>query len=313
MYPRSKIQQPVNGCHQEDYYVSVVGLLKKSAIVILLASVSVAGLTACAGKGKGEHLVYEERPVELLYQTGMQKLDQKSWADAVTYFEEVQRQHPYSEWSRRAIVMIIYAQYQADHYVEATAASDQFIKLYPGSELTPYAYYMKAICSFEQIVDVGRDQGYTDSAKALLTDVVRRYPDSEYAKDARIKLDMVQDQLAGKEMDVGRWYLNDNQPLAAIGRFKTVASDYQTTSHTPEALYRLVEANEMMGLHEEATRDAAVLGYNYPGDRWYSAAYKLLKEKGEAPAVAPDPNGKKGKEAPDLKKKKSWLSFWKFS
>ena len=293
--------------------MSVVGLLKKSAIVILLASVSVAGLAACAGKDKGEHLVYEERPVELLYQTGMQKLDQKSWSDAVTYFEEVQRQHPYSEWSRRAIVMIIYAQYQADHYVEATAASDQFIKLYPGSELTPYAYYMKAICSFEQIVDVGRDQGYTDSAKMLLTDVVRRYPDSEYAKDARIKLDMVQDQLAGKEMDVGRWYLNDNQPLAAIGRFKTVASDYQTTSHTPEALYRLVEANEMMGLHEEATRDAAVLGYNYPGDRWYSAAYKLLKEKGETPTVAPDPNGKKGKDAPDLKKKKSWLSFWKFS
>ena len=293
--------------------LSVVGLLKKSAIVILLASVSVAGLTACAGKGPKEHLVYEERPVELLYQTGMQKLDEKSWSDAVTYFEEVQRQHPYSEWSRRAIVMTIYANYQADKYAEATTAADQFIKLYPGSELTPYAYYMKAICAFEQIVDVGRDQGYTDSAKALLTDVVRRYPDSEYAKDARIKLDMVQDQLAGKEMDVGRWYLNDNQPLAAIGRFKTVASDYQTTSHTPEALYRLVEANEMMGLHDEATRDAAVLGYNYPGDRWYSAAYKLLKEKGATPTVAPDPKGKKGPEAPDLKKKKSWLSFWKFN
>ncbi len=291
--------------------MSVVGLLKKSAIVILLASVSVAGLAACQHKGSKEHLVYEERPVELLYQTGMQKLDEKSWSDAVTYFEEVQRQHPYSEWSRRAIVMSIYAQYQADHYVEATAASDQFIKLYPGSELTPYAYYMKAICAFEQIVDVGRDQGYTDSAKALLTDVVRRYPDSEYAKDARIKLDMVQDQLAGKEMDVGRWYLNDNQPLAAIGRFKTVASDYQTTSHTPEALYRLVEANEMMGLRDEATRDAAVLGYNYPGDRWYGAAYKLLKEKGETPAVAPDPNGKKGKDAPDMKQKKGWFSHKK--
>ena len=291
--------------------MSVVGLLKKSAIVVLLASVSVAGLTACAGKPKTEHLVYEERPVEMLYETGMQKLDQKSWTDAISYFEEVQRQHPYSEWSRRAIVMIIYANYQSDKYVEATAASDQFIKLYPGSELTPYAYYMKAICSFEQIVDVGRDQAYTDSAKALLNDVVRRYPTTEYAKDARVKLDMVQDQLAGKEMDVGRWYLNDNQPLAAIGRFKTVASDYQTTSHTPEALYRLVEANEMMGLHEEATRDAAVLGYNYPGDRWYGAAYKLMTEKGESPAIKPDPNGKKGPEAPDTKKKKGWLSFMK--
>jgi len=291
--------------------VSVVGLLKKTAVVVLLASVSVAGLTACAGKPKQEHLVYEERPVELLYATGMERLDEKSWTDAVTYFEEVQRQHPYSVWSRRAIVMTIYANYQGDKYTEASAAADQFIHLYPGSDLTPYAYYMKAICAFEQIVDVGRDQGYTDSAKAMLTDVIKRYPKSEYAQDAKIKLDMVQDQLAGKEMEIGRFYLSDNQPLAAIGRFKTVASTYQTTSHTSEALYRLVEANEMMGLHDEATRDAAVLGYNYPGDRWYAAAYKLLKDKGAAPAVAPDPKGKKAPDAPDTKKKKSLLSFMK--
>ncbi len=291
--------------------MSVAGLLKKSTIVILLAGASTLILSACAAKPKTEHLVYEERPVELLYSTGMEQLDHKSWADAVTYFEEVQRQHPYSEWSRRAIVMTIYANYQADKYDEASAAADQFIHLYPGSDLTPYAYYMKAICSFEQIVDVGRDQANTDSARALLTDVVKRYPDSEYAKDARIKLDMVQDQLAGKEMTIGRYYLNDNQPLAAIGRFKTVISSYQTTSHTPEALYRLVEANEMMGLHDEATRDAAVLGYNYPGDRWYSAAYKLLQTKGETPQIAPDPKGKKGPEAPDATKKKGWLSFMK--
>ncbi len=289
----------------------VVGLLKTSAIVILLASASTLTLTACAGKPKTEHLVYEERPVELLYNTGMEKLDQKSWSDAVAYFEEVQRQHPDSEWSRRAIVMTIYANYQDGKYVEATAASDQFIHLYPGSELTPYAYYMKAICSFEQIVDVGRDQAYTASAQGLLRDVIQRYPNTEYAKDARVKLDMVQDQLAGKEMDIGRWYLNDNQPLAAIGRFKTVASDYQTTSHTPEALYRLVEANEMMGLHMEAKRDAAVLGYNYPGDRWYAAAYKMMTDKGNVLDVKPDPNGAKGPEMPDPKQKKGWLSFLK--
>ena len=289
----------------------VVGLLKTSAIVILLASASTLTLTACAGKPKTEHLVYEERPVELLYNTGMEKLDQKDWGDAVAYFEEVQRQHPYSEWSRRAIVMTIYANYQGGHYEEATTASDQFIHLYPGSELTPYAYYMKAICSFEQIVDVGRDQAYTASAQGLLRDVIQRYPNTEYAKDARVKLDMVQDQLAGKEMDIGRWYLTDNQPLAAIGRFKTVASDYQTTSHTPEALYRLVEANEMMGLHVEAKRDAAVLGYNYPGDRWYAAAYKMLTDKGNVVEIKPDPKGAKGPETPDPKQKKGWLSFLK--
>ncbi|MDI7775273.1 outer membrane protein assembly factor BamD [Asticcacaulis sp. EMRT-3] len=289
--------------------MSAAGLLKKTAIVVLLAGVSVSGLTACAGKSKQEHLVYEERPVELLYNTGMQNLDQKNWADAVLYFQEVQRQHPYSEWSRRAIVMTIYADYQADKYDDASDAADQFIKLYPGSDLTPYAYYMKAICQFEQIVDVGRDQGFTLNAQALLTDVIRRYPDSEYAKDARVKLDMVHDQLAGKEMAIGRWYLNDNQPLAAIGRFKAVVENYQTTSHVPEALYRLVEANEMLGLDEEAKRDGAVLGYNYPGDRWYAAAYKLLTDKGTKPDVKPDPKGKKGPKAPDVTKKKSWLGF----
>ena len=283
--------------------------LKTSVVAILAVGAGSAALTGCAAHKPQEHLVYEERPVELLYATAMERLDDKSWNEATQYFEEVQRQHPYSEWSRRAIVMTIYANYQDGKYLEASTASDQFIHLYPGSELTPYAYYMKAICAFEQIVDVGRDQASTLSAQAMLTDVVKRYPDSEYAKDARVKLDMVEDQLAGKEMEIGRWYLTDNQPLAAIGRFKTVASTYQTTSHTPEALYRLVEANEMMGLHQEATRDAAVLGYNYPGDRWYAAAYKLMTEKGETPDVKPDPSGKKGPDAPDTKTKKGWLSF----
>ena len=291
--------------------MNAVRLFKISTAVILLATTSALALTGCASKSKPQHLVYEERPVELLYETGMERLDQKSWNDAVQYFEEVQRQHPYSEWSRRAIVMTIYANYQGGRYEETSQAADQFIHLYPGSELTPYAYYMKAICAFEQIVDVGRDQAYTTSAQALLTDVVRRYPGSEYARDARVKLDMVSDQLAGKEMEIGRWYLRDNQPLAAVGRFKTVATTYQTTSHTAEALYRLVEANEMMGLRQEATRDAAVLGYNYPGDRWYAAAYKLLTEKGDQPAIAPDPDGKKGPEPVDTKKKKGWLSFMK--
>ncbi len=279
--------------------------------IALMGGVSLAALSGCAGHKDGEHLVYEERPVELLYSTGMEKLDAKEWGDAVNYFDEVQRQHPYSEWSRRAIVMTIYANYMGDKYPEAIAAADQFIHLYPGSDLTPYAYYMKAICSFEQIVDVGRDQAYTLSAQGLLRDVIQRYPDTQYARDAQYKLDMVEDQLAGKEMTIGRYYLNENQPLAAIGRFKTVIATYQTTSHTPEALYRLVEANEMMGLHGEATRDAAVLGYNYPGDRWYAAAYKLLTDKGEKPDVKPDPHGKKGKAAPDTKRNGGWLSALK--
>ncbi len=295
--------------------MSVVRLVRSKLgtglAIAFMVGVSAAALSGCSNKGNGEHLVYEERPVELLYSTGMEKLDAKEWNDAVDYFNEVQRQHPYSEWSRRAIVMSIYANYMGDKYTEASAAADQFIKLYPGSDLTPYAYYMKAICAFEQIVDVGRDQAYTTSAQAMLRDIVQRYPDTDYARDSQLKLDMVQDQLAGKEMTIGRYYLTENQPLAAIGRFKTVIETYQTTSHTPEALYRLVEANEMMGLHSEATRDAAVLGYNYPGDRWYAAAYKLLTQKGEKLDIKPDAKGKKGKDAPDTKHKKDWLSATK--
>lgn len=287
--------------------------ISRSVVTAALLATATVGLMGCAGTQKPkQHLVYQERPVESLYDAGMTALDKKDWAGAVLYFEEVQRQHPHSEWARRAMIMTIYANYMGDKYVEATAAADQFVRLYPGSDLTPYAYYMKAICSFEQIVDVGRDQGYTLSAQGLLNDVVRRYPNSEYARDARVKLDMVSDQLAGKEMEVGRYYLVDNQPLAAIGRFKTVVKDYQTTSHAAEALYRLVEAYEMLGLHEEAKRHAAVLGYNYPGDRWYAQAYKLMTEKGQPLEVAPDANGKQGNPAPDTKKKKSLLSWIKF-
>jgi len=271
-------------------------LQKRLLLVGLGCAVALAG---CSGKPNTKvQLVYEERPVELLYNTGMQELDAKSYNDANLYFEEVQRQHPYSEWARRAIVMSIYANYMADKYIEAGTAADTFIRMYPGSSLTPYAHYMKATIAFEQIVDVGRDQAYTIEAQRLLNAVINRYPTSEYASDARLKLDMVADQLAGKEMEIGRYYINEKQPLAAAGRFLNVVENYQTTSHTPEALYRLVEAYEIMGLRQEALRHGAVLGHNYPGDRWYGLAYKLLTERGAEPETRPDPKGAKGVEPP---------------
>ncbi|MDC7684066.1 outer membrane protein assembly factor BamD [Asticcacaulis sp. BYS171W] len=286
--------------------------LKKAGLIALAALAATTALSGCAGKGRPQtRLVYEERPVESLYNMGMTRLDQKSWNEAIDYFEEVERQHPYSEWSRRSIVMEIYANYQANNYAESTAAAERFIKLYPGSTLTPYAYYMRAINYFEQIVDVGRDQAYTETAQSYLREIVQRYPGTEYARDAQVKLDMVYDQLAGKEMEIGRYYLSDNQPLAALGRFKTVITKYQTTSHAPEALYRLVEANLMMGITDEANRNAAVLGYNYPGDRWYAAAYKLMKERGQAMDVKPLPIAERTTDKPakkEQKEKKSWLS-----
>ena len=249
-------------------------------------------LAGCAGKPKRPKLAYEERPVELLYATGADRLDRGLWNQAVDYFQEVERQHPYSEWSRRAILMTAYAHYQANNYAEAIGDADRFISLYPGNPAATYAHYLKAICYFEQIVDVGRDQAATGQALDNLREVVQRYPKTEYAADARLKIDMVNDQLAGKEMTIGRWYLRQGDTIAALGRFRTVIDRYQTTSHAPEALYRLVEAYLTLGLADEAKRNGAVLGFNYPGDPWYADAYGLLTDKGLRPSI--EPTGKKG-------------------
>ena len=272
-----------------------MSLVRNSARVALVAATCALALSACAGHKKNKpRLAYEERPVELLYSTGADRLDRRQWNQAVAYFQEVERQHPYSEWSRRSIMMQAYAHYESNDYSEAIADADRFIQLYPGNPQAAYAHYIKAICYFEQIVDVNRDQAATGQALDSLRDVVQRYPQTEYAHDARLKIDMVNDQLAGKEMTIGRYYLRQGDTLAATSRFKTVVDRYQTTSHTPEALYRLVEAYLTLGLLDEAKRNGAVLGYNYPGDVWYSDAYKLLTSKGLKPAVEPKSRGKRG-------------------
>jgi len=262
----------------------------RTGLTLLTVAVAALSLSACAGNKPRQKLAYEERPVEALYNTGYQRLQSKRWMDAVDYFQEVERQHPYSEWARRAILMQVYAYYQNNNYQDAIAAADRFIALFPGNPSASYAFYMKAVCNFEQIVDVGRDQGYAEAALAGLRDVVRRYPGSTYATDARVKIDMVNDQLAGKEMTVGRYYQRANQPLGALNRYKTVINnpDFQRTSHTPEALYRLVEVNFSLGLTEEATRNAAVLGHNFPGSPWYAEAYALLNERGQSLDVKPE-------------------------
>ena len=232
--------------------------------------------------------------MELLYSAGAQRLDRRQWSQAVQYFQEVERQHPYSEWARRSILMQAFAHYEGNDYDEAVGDANRFIQLYPGNPSAAYAYYLRSVCYFEQIADVGRDQAATGQALSALQEVVQRYPNTEYAADARLKIDMVNDQLAGKEMTVGRYYLRQGDSLAAIGRFRNVIDRYQTTSHAPEALYRLVEAYLTIGLVEEAKRNGAVLGYNYPGDRWYADAYKLLTAKGFRPAVEPKRDGKRG-------------------
>jgi outer membrane protein assembly factor BamD len=258
-------------------------------MLLALTAVAALALSGCASFGQKKKPVqsYSERPVELIYSTGANQLDQHHWSEAIRYFDEVERQHPYSEWSRRSILMTAFAQYESQQYEDAISTADRFISLYPGNPSTTYAFYLKAVCYFEEINDVGRDQAATEQALAALREVIKRYPTSEYAVDAKVKLDLVQDQLAGKEMAIGRWYLRQDNALAAIGRFKTVIDRYQTTSHAPEALYRLVAAYLSLGLTDEAKRDGAVLGYNFPGDRWYYDAYNLLTAKGLKPLIPP--------------------------
>ncbi len=256
---------------------------------VLTASLALNGCALFHHKKKSEDTAYQEAPVDQLYSAGAEHLDHHEWADGISYFKEVERQHPYSEWSRRAILMQAYAHYEANQYEEAVADSNRFIELYPGNPTAAYAYYLKAECYFEQILDVGRDQAATEQALAGMRDVLLRYPGTQYAVDARLKIDMINDQLAGKEMTIGRWYLRQGLTLSAIGRFKTVVDKFQTTSHTPEALYRLVEAYLTLGLVDEAKRNAAVLGYNFPGDEWYVDAYHLMTSKGLRPDLPPAP------------------------
>ncbi len=262
---------------------------RKSHLARALAiAVLAGGVSACGGFGGGrEDVQYVDEPVAQLYNRGAQYLDRSRWSDALAAFEEVERQHPYSSWARRAMLMEAYAHYQARQYDDSIEDAQRFISLHPGNESAPYAYYLVAICHFERILDVGRDQATTERALLALNDVVRRFPESPYAQDARLKIDMVYDQLAGKEMTIGRFYLTRDQHLAAINRFRTVVENehYQRSTHVAEALHRLVESYLSVGMTEEAQRMAAVLGHNFPGSEWYERSHALMSESGVSPVT----------------------------
>jgi len=218
-----------------------------------------------------------------IYSEAQIQLREKNYEAAAKKFAEVERQHPYSTWARRAILMSAYAQYERNNYDATISASKRFIQLYPGNKDTAYAYYLIGLSYYEQITDVGRDQGVTQKAFDALNEVSRRFPDSKYAENAKKKAVLAKDHLAGKEMEVGRYYLKRHAYIAAVNRFKIVVKDYQTTSHTPEALMRLTEAYLALGIKAEAQTAAAVLGHNYPSSQWYKDSYVLLKSGGLAP------------------------------
>jgi outer membrane protein assembly factor BamD len=239
-------------------------------------------LSACGGDPDA----YVERPVDDIYNEAMDHLLKGSYAPAARAFEEVERQHPYSVWATKAQLMAAYARYQNNDYDEAVIAAERFVELHPGSPDAAYARYLIGLSYYEQISDVGRDQRMTELALDSFEEVTRRYPDSRYARDAALKISLVRDHLAGKEMEVGRTYQDLEFYVAAINRFRNVVAEYQTTSHVPEALLRLTECYLSLGVVGEAQAAAAVLGYNFPGSEWYSDAYALLQERELEPRLS---------------------------
>ena len=231
-----------------------------------------AALAACSSS---DEEIYVEQKVDVLYNTAVNSLEAGDYKDAAKQFDEVERQHPYSVWATKAQLMAAYSHYQANAYDEAVIGLDRFIRLHPGNRDIAYAYYLKSLSYYERISDVARDQLVTELALKGLNEVVRRFPNSKYARDAKLKIDLTRDHLAGKQMEIGRFYLDRNHYLAAINRFRRVVDDYQTTTHVPEALHRLVEAYTAIGVIEEARRVAAVLGHNYPGSEWYLDSYAV--------------------------------------
>lgn len=239
----------------------------------LVAFLALALLAACSGNDEPE---YVERPVDELYNEAQDKLALGDYRPAAEAFEEVERQHPYSQWATRAQILSAYAYYEANAYDEAIAAAQRYLELHPGSDDAPYAYYLIGQSYYEQISDVRRDQEMTEKSLNAFQDLVRRYPATDYAKDAQLKVDLAFDHLAGKEMEIGRWYQGRGQYVAAINRFRTVVEKYQTTTPVAEALHRLTECYLAIGVPVEAQNTAAVLGYNYPGNEWYEKSYALL-------------------------------------
>jgi outer membrane protein assembly factor BamD len=253
--------------------------LRLAAVLVLAIP-----LGACSLFGDKDVQAPDE-PAEKLYNEGVYLLNQKrEYKDAAKKFEEVERQHPYSDWARKALIMTAYARYEGREFEEAIAAGKRYVSLHPGSADAAYAQYLIGSSYYDQIPDITRDQARTERAVAALDEVVRKFPNTEYAVSAKRKMEMARDQLAGKEMLVGRYYMDKKDFTGAINRFKIVVTQYQTTRHVEEALMRLTEAYMALGIVNEAQTAAAVLGHNFPDSRWYQDAYTLVRSGGHEPA-----------------------------
>ncbi len=268
--------------------------LRRSAVFVTLALALALG--GCAGKKAKLDKSFVARDVDTLYSLAKEKLDRREYKIAGALFDEVERQHPYSVWARRAELMSAFSYYLARDYTESTNSAQRFLSIHPGNKDAPYAYYIIAMNYYERIADVTRDQRISQQALDALGEVIRRYPDSTYAADSKLKIDLVRDHLAGKEMEIGRFYQKRGQWLASVIRFRIVVDKYDTTSHTPEALERLTESYMALGIPEEARKATAVLGANYPGSVWYARAYALAQNGSITKAVR-EPKAARQKKA----------------
>jgi outer membrane protein assembly factor BamD len=261
----------------ETFVGRAIRFVALSVVVLALAGCNLFG----AAKIKEEAIVSPE----LLYQSALEDMDKQRYATAVTTLEKLSRQHPYSEYNERAKLMEVYANYRIGRFDEAVLAAERFLALYPSNKDVPYVLWIKGTSYYAQIKDITRDQQLSKDAIETYTQLIANYPQSEHAKDARDKIKVAYDQLAGKEMSVGRYYLGNGQYAAAVNRFQLVAEQYQTSTHIEEALYRLTEANLALGLTNEAQTAAAVLGHNYPSSTWYKSAFELLQKQGLSPRI----------------------------
>ena len=246
-----------------------------------------AVLAACGGNQGadstnlgGRGVPIENFTAEQIFERGEFELNRNREKDAAHYFSEIERLYPYSEWAKRALIMQAFSHHKATNYEESRSAAQRFIDFYPADDDAAYAQYLLALSYYDQIDEVGRDQGLTFQALQSLRTVIERYPDSEYARSAVLKFDLAFDHLAGKEMEIGRYYLRHDHFTSAINRFRVVVEDFQTTTHTAEALHRLVEAYLSLGLNDQAQTAGAILGHNYQSTEWYEDSYKLLTSRG---------------------------------
>ena len=258
-------------------------LLKNHVLFLIFALISLL-FSSCSDSQNNIGIgVSEDKAAEEIFNSGERELIRRRYNDAAEKFKEVERLYPYSDWAKRALIMQVYSFHKDKEYENVVSAANRFIEFHPKDKDIPYAYYLIGLSYYNQVLAIGRDQKLTQEALKIFKLIIKEYPDSEYASSSQIKFDFLKNQLASKEMEVGRYYLKRSHYVSAINRFRGIIEDFSTTSQVPEALHRLVEAYLSLGLTDEAQTAGAILGYNYKSNEWYERSFELLRSKGLKP------------------------------